>query len=106
MGVFFGGITSDMTREVIEAYEILESVRSLHTLGQWSEVFVRNGFRIAARDPKMLAPAWKIEIDANEGDFLWYPDAESMRYCFYSKPVPAPVAAKPRRRKAMSRKSS
>src|SRR5262249_20906119 len=43
--------------------------------------------------PKVLQCAWKIETDANNGDFAWYPDMESMRYCFYVKPeVPPPRA--------------
>ena len=86
VGVFFGGITSDMTREVIEDYGVLEDVRSLYSCLEWSEIFLRNGFRVAVSDPKVLRRAWKIETDANEGDYPWYPDAESMRYCFYSNP--------------------
>ena len=30
-------------------------------------------------------------VEANEGDFAWYPDMESMRYCFYVKPDAPPV---------------
>jgi monoamine oxidase/SAM-dependent methyltransferase len=86
VGVFYGGYTSDMTVGVIEAYDIFDDARSLFTLWEWSELFLRNGFRVAASDPKVLGRAWKIETDANEGDVPWYPDAESMRYCFYSKP--------------------
>jgi hypothetical protein len=48
-------------------------------------------------DPEVLARAWKIEVEANEGDSPWYQDPESMRYCFYSKPdAPAPAAGKAR----------
>jgi hypothetical protein len=74
----------------------------MFTLWEWSEIFLRNGFRVAASDPKVLARAWQIETDANEGDWPWYPDAESMRYCFYSKPNPPPAPAKKRRLKAAS----
>jgi SAM-dependent methyltransferase len=94
VGVFYGGFTSDMTIGVIEDYDIFEDVRSLFTLRQWSEIFLRNGFRVAATDPRVLARAWKIETDANEGGMPWYPDAESMRYCFYTKPQVARAAAK------------
>lgn len=100
VGVFYGGFTSDMTVGVIEAYDIFEEVASMFTLWEWSEIFMRNGFRVAASDTKILARAWKIETDANEGDVPWYPDAESMRYCFYSKPnAPLPPQKKkqPRR---------
>jgi monoamine oxidase/SAM-dependent methyltransferase len=93
VGIFYGGYTSDMTTGVIEAYDIFDDAQSLFTLWEWSEIFMRNGFRMATSDQKRLARAWKIETDANEGDVPWYPDAESMRYCFYSKPdAPAPPA--------------
>jgi SAM-dependent methyltransferase len=99
VGVFHGGYTSDMTVGVIEAYDIFEDVASMFTLWEWSELFLSNGFRLATSDQKLLARAWKIETDANEGDVPWYPDPESMRYCFYSKPdAPAPPARKKRRR--------
>ena len=55
---------------------------------------MRNGFRAATADLKVLQHAWKIEVEANEGDFAWYPDMESMRYCFYVKPdAPPPTRA-------------
>ena len=61
--------------------------------GQWLHEIKHDGFRIATSDPKVLQCAWKIETDANNGDFAWYPDMESMRYCFYVKPeVPPPRA--------------
>jgi monoamine oxidase/SAM-dependent methyltransferase len=101
VGVFYGGYTSDMTPGVIEAYDIFEDARSLFTLWEWSELFMRNGFRVATSDRKRLARAWKIETDANEGDVPWYPDAESMRYCFYSKPNPPPPPARKRRARPM-----
>jgi hypothetical protein len=58
--------------------------------GGLGERFVRNGFRIATSDLKVLQRAWKIEVEANNGDFAWYPDMESMRYCFYVKPDAPP----------------
>jgi SAM-dependent methyltransferase len=94
VGVFFGSITTDMTKEVIEAYELFEGLQTFSTLWEWSERFVRNGFRVATVDLKVLQHAWKIEVEANEGDFAWYPDMESMRYCFYVKPdAPPPTRA-------------
>jgi SAM-dependent methyltransferase len=104
VGVFYGGFTSDMTLGVIEAYDIFEDTKSLFTLWEWAEIFMRNGFRVATSSPKQLALAWKIETEANEGDVPWYPDAESMRYCFFSKPnPPQPPAAKKKGSKATSR---
>jgi monoamine oxidase/SAM-dependent methyltransferase len=97
VGVFFGGVTSDMTREVIEDYNLFRGVRSLFTLWEWSEIFLRNGFRMAVTDPKVLARAWQIESEIDEDDWYWYPDAESMRYCFYSRPD-APLTSPKRKR--------
>jgi hypothetical protein len=94
VGVFFGSITTDMIKEVIEAYELFEGVQTFSTLWEWSERFVRNGFRVATADLKVLQRAWKIEVEANEGDFAWYPDMESMRYCFYVKPDAPPPAVR------------
>jgi protoporphyrinogen oxidase/SAM-dependent methyltransferase len=84
-GVFFGGITTDMTREVIEKHDLFYGVKTLGTLWEWSERFLRNGFRLAVMDARTLARAWKCETEANEGDDPWYPNRESMRYCFYTK---------------------
>jgi SAM-dependent methyltransferase len=89
-GVFFGGITSDMTKEVIEYHELFRGVQSLMTTWQWSERFMKNGFRMAINDPKVLKKAWKIECQSNEGDYPWYPDAKTMRMCFYTKPGSMP----------------
>jgi SAM-dependent methyltransferase len=86
VGVFYGGVATDMTCEVIEAHELFDGVRSFLTLWEWSEAFLRHGFRLAATDPKVVARAWKIEVESNEGDFPWYPDGESIRYCFFTKP--------------------
>jgi ubiquinone/menaquinone biosynthesis C-methylase UbiE len=91
VGVFFGGVTSDMTKEVIEDYNLFKGVQSLYTLWEWSEIFMRNGFRVATADAKTLKRIWEIESEIDEDDWYWYPDAETMRYCFYTKPQAAPV---------------
>ena len=96
VGVFFGGITSDMTEAVIEKHDLFEGVQTLCSLGDWMELFRRRGFHIAVTDLKVLKRIWKIENDANIGGDQWYPSMEAMRYCFYSKPDAPPA---PRRRK-------
>jgi len=99
VGVFLGSITSDMSRPVVEALDLHENVRTFSTAWEWSERFVRAGFRLATADPKVLARAWKIEVESNAGDPSWYSDMEAMRYCFYSKPdAPSPPARAKRRR--------
>ena len=86
IGVFFGGITSDMTKEVIEYHEIFEGVQVLETQWAWAERFQAAGFRIATTDPVALRKAWRIEVKSNEGDYPWYPNKETIRFCFFSKP--------------------
>jgi len=86
VGVFFGGITSDMTKEVIEYHEIFEGVQVLDTQWTWAERFQAAGFRIATTDPVALRKAWQIEVKSNEGDYPWYPNKETIRFCFFSKP--------------------
>jgi SAM-dependent methyltransferase len=84
-GVFFGSITTDMTREVIEKHDLFYGVKTLGTLWEWSERFLRNGFRLAVTDARTLARAWKCELRANEGGDHWYPNREGLRYCFYTR---------------------
>ena len=95
VGVYYGGVATDMTCEVIEAHDLFDEVRSFFTLWEWSEAFLRQGFRLAATDPKVVARAWKIEVKSNEGDFPWYPDGESMRHCFFTQARAAPAAFLP-----------
>jgi len=84
-GLFFGAITSDMTEQVIEAHDLFYGVSTLSTLWEWSERFLRNGFRLAVVEPEVLARAFACETAANEGDYPWYSSAAAMRYCFYTK---------------------
>jgi ubiquinone/menaquinone biosynthesis C-methylase UbiE len=86
-GLFHGTLTSEMTLGGTEADEIDEVFRTLYSLGQWHDIFVRNGFRIAIENARTLAQVWQIEIDAcaKAEQEPWYPNAETMRYCFYSK---------------------
>ena len=104
VGVYFGSITSDMTMEVIEEHDLFEGVQSLMTLWEWSETFIKNGFRPASISPKALAKAWKIETEANEGDFAWYPDMDAMRCCFYSRPDAPNAPGKEERKLAVKRR--
>jgi monoamine oxidase/SAM-dependent methyltransferase len=85
IGVHFGDITADMTREVIKEHDLLYSVRTVMTLWQWSELFLKNGFRLASISPQSLGRVWRIETKANEGGLPWYTGADAMRFCFYTK---------------------
>lgn len=109
VGVYYGGVATDMTREVIEAHDLFDGVRSFLTLWEWSELFLRQGFRLATTDPRVVARAWKIEVKSNEGDSPWYPDGESMRHCFFTRPgapAPPPRDKKPTRRRRSGSGSS
>ena len=55
------------------------------TLWQWSELFLKNGFRRASVSPQSLERVWQIETEANDGDNPWYTGANAMRFCFYTK---------------------
>jgi SAM-dependent methyltransferase len=85
IGVHFGGITSDMTKEVMEEHDLLRGVQTVMTLWQWSELFLQNGFRLASVSARSLERVWRIETNANEGGFPWYSGADAMRFCFYTK---------------------
>ena len=85
VGVYFGGITADMTKEVIQEHDLLYGVQTLMTLWQWSELFLKNGFRRASVTPQSLERVWRIETKANDGDYPWYTGANAMRFCFYTK---------------------
>lgn len=85
VGVFWDGITTDMTQEVIEKHDIFYGVQTLGTLWEWAELFLRNGFRFAITNQKTLSRAWRCEVKANVGDATWYPNRDAMRYCFFTK---------------------
>jgi hypothetical protein len=51
----FGGIASDMTKEVMEEHDLLRGVQTVMTLWQWSELFLQNGFRLAPVSPDRLS---------------------------------------------------
>jgi hypothetical protein len=66
-------------------HDLLDGVQTIMTLWEWSELFLKNGFRLASVSPQSLKRVWQIETKSNEGDFSWYTGAEAMRFCFYTK---------------------
>jgi SAM-dependent methyltransferase len=88
-GLYFGSVAKDFGREVIRKYDLFDGANSVLTLKQWSEIFERNGFRLAINAPGPVAKIWEIEKAACGGE-TWYRSAATMRYCFYEKvPMPA-----------------
>jgi hypothetical protein len=86
VGLLYHGTATDMTEEVIEDYELFVGLQTFLTFSEWSDSFLRNGFELSVSDPALIDELWRIEQDADEDDWDWYPDKESMRYSFFSKP--------------------
>jgi SAM-dependent methyltransferase len=87
LGVVLHGVTTDMTEEVIEDYELFAGLQTFWTFSEWSDAMVHGGFQLAVSDPVMLDEVWRIEQEADVDDWDWYPDKETMRYSFFSKPT-------------------
>ena len=77
---------TDMTEEVIEAYELFAGLRTFWTFSDWSDAMVCGGFQLAVSDSVLLDEVWRIEQEAEDDDCDWYPDKETMKYSFFSKP--------------------
>ena len=90
-----GSIATDMTSVIIESEDLFYGVETFASMPEWGECYTRNGFQLAIQDRDVLRRVWKIEQKSNEGAAPWYPDAETMRYCFYSKPNVWGRAAQP-----------
>jgi ubiquinone/menaquinone biosynthesis C-methylase UbiE len=86
VGIVFTGVTTDMTEEVIEAFELFAGLQTFWTYSEWSDAIVRNGFQFAVSNPALLDELWRIEQEADSEGWDWYPDKESMKYSFFSKP--------------------
>jgi len=106
-GVIFASLTSDMNPELFKR-DLLTGVTALMPTWEWGELFTANGFGIAATGGDTLDRLWRCEEKYNEGDDPWYPDRDSLRYCFYTKlPAPAPNSDRSHDRKGVvSRKSA
>ena len=86
VGVLFHGTTTDMTEEVIRDHELFAGLQTFWTFSEWSDAFVRNGFQLAVSSSAMLDQIWQIEQEADPDDWDWYPNKESVRYSYFSKP--------------------
>ena len=86
VGIVFTGVTTDMTEEVIEACQSFAGLQTFWTFSEWSDAFVRNGFQLAVSNPVLLDELWRIEQETDSDDWDWYPDKETMKYTFFSKP--------------------
>ena len=51
VGVVLHGVTTDMTEEVIEDYELFKGLQTFWTFSEWSDAMVCAGFKLAVSDP-------------------------------------------------------
>ena len=93
-GVIFASVTTDMNPELLKGRDLLDGMESLMTLWEWGELFTAAGFQVAVNDDRTLERLWRCEKKYNEEDPDWYPDRESLRYCFYTK-TPGPGKGDP-----------
>ena len=98
-GVLLGSVTTDLTIDVVERFNLLEGVQVLCSRWDWSEKFYAAGFAHALLDPSRLGEAWD-KAQAHGGVLSqWHEDPESLLYCVYERaanprpPGPAATAA-------------
>ncbi|AMJ60351.1 FAD-dependent oxidoreductase [Bosea sp. PAMC 26642] len=87
-GVYFGSVTSDLTSQVCDRYDLLRGVKKLATWWEWSELFFDEDFDVALEQRDRLDAAWQRTLAAGKGPGQWYEDAESLRYCFFDRLKP------------------
>jgi ubiquinone/menaquinone biosynthesis C-methylase UbiE len=86
VGVVLQGVTTDMTEEVIEDYELFKGLQTFWTCPEWSDAMMRGGFNLAVSNQVLLDEVWRVEQETDEDDWDWYPNKETMQYQFFSKP--------------------
>lgn len=84
-GVYFGTITSDLTSERLDQYDLLRGVKKLATWWEWSEIFHELDFELSLEDESLIEALWARTEQAHAHLGGWYEDAESLRYCFYTR---------------------
>lgn len=84
-GVFFGTITSDLTNQIFDKYDLMRGVKKISTWWEWSEIFIENDFDFAIQDQAVTEQIWQRTIEAGKGNGAWFEDAESLRYCFFKR---------------------
>ena len=92
-GVILGSVTTDLSIDVIERFNLLEDTSLLCSRWDWSEKFYAAGFAHALFNPERLGEAWERAEAAGASTGQWYEDPESLLYCVYE---PAPEPSSPR----------
>jgi SAM-dependent methyltransferase len=84
-GLLLGSVTTDLSIDVIERFNLLEDVQLLCSRWDWSEKFHAAGFVHALFDPERLGEAWERTETSSERPGQWYEDPESLLYCVYER---------------------
>ena len=96
-GVLLGSVTTDLTIDVIERFNLLEDVRVLCSRWDWSEKFYAAGFVHALYDRRRqpserrgrgssrLGEAWEKAQAPGGEPSQWYEDSESLLYSVYER---------------------
>jgi hypothetical protein len=92
-GVLLGSVTTDLTLELIERYNLLEDMQVLCSRWDWAEKLAA-GFVHALFDPSRLGEAWERVEATGVGPGRWYEDSESLLYCVYERSKPGSPSAK------------
>ena len=92
-GVILGSVTTDLSIDVIERFNLLEDTSLLCSRWDWSEKFYAAGFAHALFNPERLGEAWEGAETSGASLGQWYEDPESLLYCVYE---PAPEPSSPR----------
>ena len=96
-GVLLGSVTTDLTIDLIERFNLLEDMRVFCSRWDWSEKFYAAGFVHAlfdrrgqrferrGRGSSRLGEAWEKAQAQSGGPGRWYEDPESLLYCVYQR---------------------
>lgn len=84
-GVILGSVTTDLTIEILERFNLLEDVEVLCSRWDWAEKFYTAGFVHALFDSSRLGDAWEKVSASGVGPDRWYSDSESLMYCVYER---------------------
>lgn len=84
-GLLLGSVTTDLTIELIERFNLLEGTRILCSRWDWAEKLYAAGFAHALFDPSRLGAAWEKVEASGVGPGWWYDDSESLLYCVYER---------------------
>ena len=84
-GVLLGSVTTDLTIELIERFNLLKDAQVLCSRWDWAEKLYAAGFGHALFDPLRLGAAWEKAEALGVGPSCWYEDSESLLYCVYER---------------------